>query len=54
MGHICRKGSIVIQLVVCLTFILCTVIMQMQLLIDLRNVDMGMDYRNCASLGIGN
>lgn len=51
MGHICRKGSIVIQLVVCLTFILCTVIMQMQLY-HLRNVDMGMDYRNRASLGI--
>ena len=51
MGRICRKGSIVIQLVVCLTFILCTVIMQMQLY-HLRNVDMGMDYRNRASLGI--
>ena len=51
MGRICRKGSIVIQLVVCLAFILCTVIMQMQLY-HLRNVDMGMDYRNRASLGI--
>lgn len=49
--HICRKGSIVVQLIVCLAFILCTVIMQMQLY-HLRNVDMGMNHHNRASLGI--
>lgn len=51
IGRVCRKGSIVLQLVVCLAFILCTVIMQMQLY-HLRNVDTGMDYQNRASLSI--
>lgn len=51
IGHMCRKGSIIVQLVVCIAFILCTTIMQMQLY-HLRNVDTGMDYQNRASLGI--
>jgi len=51
IGRVWRKGSIVIQLVVCLAFILCTTIMQMQLY-HLRNADTGMDYRNRASLSI--
>ena len=51
IGNLCRRGSIVIQLVVCIAFILCTTIMQMQLY-HLRNVDTGMDYQNRASLSI--
>ena len=51
MGVICRKGSIVVQLVVCLLFILSTVIMQMQLY-HLRNVDTGIEYRNRAAVSI--
>lgn len=51
LGRIFRKGSIIIQFTVCLAFILCTVIMQMQLY-HLRNTDVGMEYKNRASFAI--
>lgn len=51
IGRVFRRGSVILQLVVCIAFILCTIIMQMQLY-HLRNVDTGMDYRNRASLSI--
>lgn len=51
VGRICRKGSIVLQLVVCILFIFCTAVMQMQLY-HLRNVDTGMEYCNRGSLSI--
>ena len=51
LGRIFHKGSIIVQFTVCLAFILCTVIMQMQLY-HLRNVNVGMEYRNRAALSI--
>lgn len=50
-GRLFRKGSTVLQLIISLSFILCTIIMQMQLH-HLRNTDLGMEYRNRASLAI--
>ena len=50
-GRIYHKGGIVVQLTVCLLFILCSLIMQMQLY-HLRNVDTGMEYRNRAGVSI--
>lgn len=51
IGRLFRRGSVVLQLIVCMAFILCTTIMQMQLY-HLRNVDTGIDYQNRASLSI--
>ena len=50
-GTAWRKGSVVLQLTVCLAFIFCTVAMQMQLH-HLRRVDTGMDYRGRAAVSI--
>ena len=50
-GTAWRKGSVVLQLTVCLAFIFCTVAMQMQLH-HLRSVDTGMDYRGRAAVSI--
>lgn len=46
-----RKGSVILQLTVCMAFIFCTVAMQLQLH-HLRNVDTGMDYRGRAAVSI--
>ena len=50
-GTAWRKGSVVLQLTVCLAFIFCTVVMQMQLH-HLRRVDTGLDYRGRAAVSI--
>ena len=50
-GTAWRKGSVVLQLTVCLAFIFCTVAMQMQLH-HLRSVDTGLDYRGRAAMSI--
>ena len=50
-GTVWRKGSVVLQLTVCLAFIFCTVAMQMQLH-HLRSVDTGLDYRGRAAMSI--
>lgn len=51
IGRLFRRGSVVLQLIVCIVFIFCTTIMQMQLY-HLRNVNTGIDYQNRASLSI--
>ena len=50
-GTAWRKGSVVLQLTVCLASIFCTVVMQMQLY-HLRRVDTGLDYRGRAAVSI--
>ena len=50
-GTVWRKGSVILQLTVCLAFIFCTVVMQMQLH-HLRRVDTGLDYRGRAAVSI--
>ena len=51
LGRIYRKGGIIVQLTVCLLFIFCSLVMQMQLH-HLRHVNIGMEYQNRASLAI--
>lgn len=51
IGRIYHKGSIIVQLTICLLFIFCSLIMQMQLY-HLRNVDTGMEYHNRAGASI--
>ena len=46
-----RKGSVILQLIISLSFIVCTAIMNKQLHY-LRNSDLGMTHHNIGSLGI--
>ena len=49
--RILRKGSVILQLIISLSFIVCTVIVNKQLHY-LRNSDLGMTHQNIGSLGI--
>ena len=46
-----RRSSLLVQLIISLAFIFCTVVIQMQLH-HLRNVDTGMEYRNRAAVSL--